>query len=178
MRRFRRRRRAFRHINRLRSAHQLYDMGNFFDAAVVFEELASLAESRSRPRAPQLLLQAGRAYAKAGEHKTGYDLLLRGLRLMAERGQQRRLIATSARILRAMEGQGDHKQATKLKRAIDQLMDEYGLEIPPTSPSPARPKLPPKCPQCGGSVHPDEVKWHSDQTAVCVYCGSILEPQL
>lgn len=76
MRRFRRRRRAFRHINRLRSAHQLYDMGNFFDAAVVFEELASLAESRSRPRAPQLLLQAGRAYAKAGEHKTGYDLLL------------------------------------------------------------------------------------------------------
>ncbi|MCH7586972.1 MAG: hypothetical protein IIC78_02880 [Chloroflexi bacterium] len=102
----------------------------------------------------------------------------RGLRLMAERGQQRRLIATSARILRAMEGQGDHKQATKLKRAIDQLMDEYGLEIPPTSPSPARPKLPPKCPQCGGSVHPDEVKWHSDQTAVCVYCGSILEPQL
>lgn len=35
--------------------------------------------------------------------------------------------------------------------------------------------LPSTCPQCGGPVRPGEVKWTSDHSAVCSYCGSNLE---
>jgi hypothetical protein len=49
----------------------------------------------------------------------------------------------------------------------------------PAPPSPAfvqRPGiLPSTCPQCGGPVRPGEVKWTSDHSTVCSYCGSNLE---
>lgn len=54
MRRFRRWRRAYRHMNRLQNAHRLYNIGNFLETGKVFEELATLAKSGRRPRAPQL----------------------------------------------------------------------------------------------------------------------------
>jgi tetratricopeptide (TPR) repeat protein len=133
-------------MNRLRLAHRLYDMGKFTEAGAAFEELTSLAESRRRPRAAQLLLQAGRTYARAGNSESGIELLVRGLRLMGERGQYRRLTAASARILRAVEGQDDGELSAKLKIAIKQLTDEYGLDLSPPSPTPTRSKLPSKCP--------------------------------
>jgi hypothetical protein len=42
-----------------------------------------------------------------------------------------------------------------------------------TPQSPA--KLPPKCPYCGATVSPREVDWLDDQTAACIYCGSVLQ---
>ena len=34
--------------------------------------------------------------------------------------------------------------------------------------------LPATCPQCGGPIRSDEVKWTGKQSAVCPYCGSDL----
>jgi hypothetical protein len=38
-------------------------------------------------------------------------------------------------------------------------------------------KLPPECPNCGGSVHPDELEWTDSRSAICDYCGSILQTE-
>jgi hypothetical protein len=38
-------------------------------------------------------------------------------------------------------------------------------------------KLPPECPNCGGSVHPDEIEWTDSRSAICDYCGSILQTE-
>lgn len=54
---------------------------------------------------------------------------------------------------------------------------------PPTRAAPASPPepirrpdlLPATCPNCGGPVRPGEVKWTSDHSAACSYCGSNLE---
>ncbi len=38
-------------------------------------------------------------------------------------------------------------------------------------------KLPPECPNCGGNVHPDEIEWTDSHSAVCDYCGSIIQAE-
>lgn len=182
MRRFRRIRRRRRGSNRrlirLRRAHQLYDDEKFAESGAVFEEIASQAENRNHPHSPQLFLQAGRANIMAGNGEKGIGLLVRGLRKMGELGRHRQLIAASARILWVVEVHVEIKQFTNLQHKIDQLLKEYNLDLRPQSPTLEQPKLPTKCPQCGGTVHPDEVEWHMNRTAECEYCGSILEAQL
>lgn len=179
MRRFRRRRRGGnRRFNRLRLAHRLFDEERFAEAGEAFEELATQAERRNLPRSPQLFLQAGRANIMAGSSEKGFELLVRGLRLMGEHGQHRRLIAVSARILQAAELRANKQQATKLKRMIEQMLQQYGLDLGSPSHAPKQARLPTKCPQCGGTVHPDEVKWFKNHAAECEYCGSILEAQV
>jgi hypothetical protein len=52
---------------------------------------------------------------------------------------------------------------------------------PPPQPRPAPPvavhpieRLPDVCPQCGGPVRKNDVKWVGAQSATCAYCGSSL----
>jgi len=61
-------------------------------------------------------------------------------------------------------------------------------EVPMRTPAPAAPimtqapvepihridLLPVTCPQCGGPIRSDEVKWMGKQSAACPYCGSNL----
>lgn len=46
---------------------------------------------------------------------------------------------------------------------------------PPASPIRRMDLLPATCPNCGGPVHSGEVKWTSDYSAACSYCGSNLQ---
>jgi hypothetical protein len=55
---------------------------------------------------------------------------------------------------------------------------EKGIDHQAGSENPAElRKLPLKCPNCGGSVHPDELEWTDSRSAICDYCGSILETE-
>ena len=46
---------------------------------------------------------------------------------------------------------------------------------PPPEPIRRPDLLPATCPNCGGPVRSGEVKWTSDHSAACSYCGSNLE---
>jgi hypothetical protein len=53
---------------------------------------------------------------------------------------------------------------------------EKGFDYQAESKSTAKvAKLPPECPNCGGSVHPDELEWTDSHSAVCDYCGGIIQ---
>jgi hypothetical protein len=44
---------------------------------------------------------------------------------------------------------------------------------PSADPQPTRDAvLPTHCPNCGGTLHPDEIEWLDGITAECAYCGS------
>jgi hypothetical protein len=48
--------------------------------------------------------------------------------------------------------------------------------MPPAAPAgPSHAKLPAKCPQCGGNVLPDEIEWVDEHSAICDYCGSLIQ---
>jgi hypothetical protein len=148
--------------------------GSYQEARMIFEELANGAAQRGIPRAPQLFLRAGESALKAGEQGPAVELFTRGLRLMAELGQTHRLPAVSRRVLDELQSAGLKEECEALEKEISQLLASVDMEIATSSPQRKR-RLPGKCPQCGGIVHPQEVEWIDESTASCDYCGSILE---
>jgi hypothetical protein len=61
----------------------------------------------------------------------------------------------------------DVRRGAPLEKGIDhQAESEIPAELG---------KLPPECPNCGGSVHPDELEWTDSHSAVCDYCGSVIQ---
>ncbi len=161
-------------LERLQRANQLMSDGSFNEAGRIFEELAAGAARMRIPRAPQLFLQAGNAFIKAGEIDHGIDLLRRGLHLMDRMGQYRRLPIAAQRVLTELESMGLDQEREALDQEIQQLLTQKGLSLSMETQQ-QKPRLPGKCPQCGGTVHPNEVEWIDERTASCDYCGSILE---
>lgn len=60
----------------------------------------------------------------------------------------------------------------------------FDMASPPPTPKPTPPPaepvhrldlLPATCPNCGGPVRPNEVKWTGSHSAACSYCGSNLQ---
>jgi hypothetical protein len=161
-------------LQRLQRAHQLMSEGSFTEAGQLFEELAVGAETRGIPRAPQLFLLAGHAFVNTEDSEHGIELLKRGLQLMGRMGQLRRLPAASQRVLNELQTLSLEEERASLEEEINQILTQWGVEL--SAPSRGeKPHLPGKCPQCGGTVHPQEVEWIDERSASCDYCGSILE---
>jgi hypothetical protein len=161
-------------IERLQRANQLMAEESFTEAGKIFEELASGAQNMRLPRAPQLFLQAGNAFIKAGEHEHGTELLRRGFQLMEQMGQFRRLPVAAQRVLNELKSMGLDQEYKTLENEIQQLLAKKELSLS-KEPLQNKPRLPGKCPQCGGTVHPNEIEWIDERTATCDYCGSILQ---
>jgi len=175
--RFRRRVRAERRaLLRLQEAHRYLAEGQPALAAAMFEELANHAASREIPNAPQLSLQAGRAWLLAGEVDRGMDRLGRGLQMMVQMGQTGRLPRVARRVLSELRSRGLSEEADVLEGQVREQLP--GLSWPQeaaTSGAPVTRRLPPKCPYCGGTVVPDSIEWVDQGSALCDYCGSVLQ---
>ena len=71
----------------LMTANQMFESGNYQEAAERFEAIAQAAKTRGGPRAPQFYLQAGRARILTGQTEAGLTDLKHGLSLYAKRGE-------------------------------------------------------------------------------------------
>ncbi|NIS79433.1 MAG: hypothetical protein GTO14_04310 [Anaerolineales bacterium] len=166
---------ARRALKKLRQAHTMMAQGNPADAATIFADLADAAVIRGIPRAPQLNLQAGRAWIEAGEVDKGLARVRDGLQRMATMGQFGRLPIVGRRVLDELLRRGLSQEATLVETDLQRLLATVGLSLADASGKSPVPRLPTKCNYCGGSVIPDEVDWLDDQLAACSYCGSPLE---
>jgi hypothetical protein len=153
------------------------ERGEFAEAGGIFADLAEIAESRGIPRAPQLHLQAGRAWLYAGLTDRAMERIRHGLRLMESYGQRRRLRAALSRIADEFRSRGMSEEAKSLEReyAMSLSVVPGPMEGGPASEEHVR--LPPKCPHCGGTIRPSEVDWVSSVAVQCDYCGSTVEGQ-
>ena len=159
---------------RLQQAHQAMAKGDFPQAAGLFEGLATQGETFGIRSTPALLIQAGRARLMAGDVTQATAHFERGLMLMAEVGRVLRLPIVAGSILAEMRARGLTAEADALEIKVRRALGVQALAPQPAASGP-RPQLPPKCPQCGGTVHPQEVEWIDSGSAVCDYCGSVLE---
>ena len=150
--------------------------GKFIEAARLFEELAEPAKHRAPRRAPQLFLQAGVAWLKAGEAEKALARLREGLFLMGRLGLTQRMHAASHRVLAELRQHELDQEADALKADLEKEFPALDLARPAAA-APARAHLPARCPYCGGNVRSDEVEWIDDHTAACDYCGSTLEAE-
>jgi tetratricopeptide (TPR) repeat protein len=166
-----------RALGRLNHAHALMAQGEFLQAAAIFEELAQGAASVAPKRAPQLHIQAGMAFLKGGQKEQALPHLRQGLLSMARLMQLPRLQATARRVLADMRSLGLAEEAAALEEELKKEIP--GLDLTAPRPGQAAPPrhLPAKCPYCGGNVRSDEVEWVDEASAVCDYCGSMMEAE-
>lgn len=155
----------------LQEANLAFDKGEFGRAAELFERIAEGADARGGPRAPLFHLQAGRARIYAGQTALGMPSLKRGLSLLAQHQQYRRLLNAKSRLIDDLKARGLKNEANEIEawfKSIAPSSSEFETKLPPSK----KPILPTHCPQCGAALRLDEVEWLDEVTAECGYCGS------
>jgi hypothetical protein len=161
-------------LQRLRKAHALIAQGEFEQAARILSELANAAAKRGIDRAPNLALQAARAWFEAGEIERGMHMIRMALQYMHRVGALRKLHQVSGRVLSELRSRGLTEEAAAIEVEIKEMLagvDVSGFQIPQPSKTA---HLPAQCPHCGGNVRSDEVDWIDAHSATCNYCGSVL----
>lgn len=153
-------------------ANELMSIGNFPAAALAFEELAQAAVAHNGPRAPMLLLQAGRMRILAGQVPAGMIHLQQGLALLAARNQWKQLQNSANRVMEELKENGLGDQAGQIEQILETKLAL--ASVPGMSSGPVKPKpiLPTNCPGCGAPLRSDEVEWLDEATAGCPFCGS------
>jgi hypothetical protein len=150
-------------------------IGDYSNAAQAFEELARNAVSRNGPRAPMLLIQAGRMRILAAQVPLGMTHLQQGLGLFALRGQWQRFCNSSQRIAAELSQRGLTEQARQIEATLKATLPSDF--VPGARQEKAKHVLPTNCPGCGGPLHADEVGWIDEITAECQYCGSAVRAE-
>ena len=164
-------------IRQLRIAHRLFNEGQWDRAAQQFERLASAAEDRGLPQAPQLFLLSGRTRIENGELAIGFKHLHHAVQLFGQFGQIQRLILIRPRLSSELKQRGLDREAVELDNAIHDLLDRSPVAKSASNPPSSRGRLPVKCPSCGGALRPDEVVWFDPLSAACAYCGSVVQAE-
>jgi hypothetical protein len=148
--------------------------GDFEQAAQILDVLANAAAKRGIDRAPNLALQAARAWFEAGETDRGMEMTRMALQYMHRVGQHRKLHQVSGRILSELRSRGLTQEAAAIEAEIKEMLAGVDVSSFRTLQPAKAAHLPPQCPQCGGNVRNDEVDWIDGVSAICNYCGSVL----
>jgi hypothetical protein len=159
-------------VRRLRLAHARRDAGDYTEAAREFHELGVQGEAEGIPRSVQAFLLAGQSFLLAGQRDQGLDDLRHAVEGAKRFGQLDRLMAAGPRIADELRVAGF---ASEAQAFLDLLGPARALPSGSGSAAAAQPpRLPPKCPSCGGIVHPSEVEWADERSVLCDYCGSVI----
>lgn len=157
-------------------ANRCLEMGNYAQAAAIFEQLAHTARPRN---AGHLYVEAGRAHLLAGQVQPAVLLFRRGLELLSERGRWVAVSRLGERVVQALRERGENEQADSFSAWLrgqpvpEQLSGEQDRPA-----APARvPRLPLKCPSCGGALDPRDVEWVDQFIVECDYCGSLVQAE-
>ena len=150
-------------------AQELFQRGEFAQAAGLFEEMAKQAEgSGMLDRAGDLHLQAARCHLQLNNLERADREGLHALRLFLRAGRLPKVRRMLPRMIAVLEQHGRHQEARELREKAAQLLGP----LPATAGR--RGTLPGKCPNCGGPIKPDEVNWAGPRSAECPYCGSVV----
>lgn len=155
----------------LQEANFAFDKGEYGRAALLFEQIAQVADARGGPRAPLLHLQAGRSRIHAGQTALGMPSLKRGLELFAQRRQFQKLQNAGSRVLMELKERGLTKESAEVEAWLKTVLPSM-LAMKAQATQTKKPILPTHCPSCGAPLRPDEVEWLDEITAECGYCGS------
>jgi hypothetical protein len=98
--------------------------------------------------------------------------LRRGIGAATRFGLLPQLAGAAPRIASEMRQHGYGKEAEAFVASL-----EAALKHPLAAPAPAKQtrRLPPKCPYCGGTIHPGEAEWIDERSIACDYCGSVVQ---
>ncbi len=164
-------------LHRLRLAHARREAGDYRTAAGEFHALAERAEAEGIPRSVQAFVLAGQSYLLAGQHAEGVADLQRSVQAAVRFGQLPRLAAASTRIAAELRASGFGQEADAFLGMLVSAGQQPLTVQPSAAPVNPPPRLPTKCPSCGGTIHPGEVEWVDPHSIACDYCGSVVQAE-
>jgi hypothetical protein len=158
-------------------AHRLFAAGQPAEAARLFAQLAEKAEADGNlPRAAQMHLEAARSLLMVNDGQAAVAHARAALQLFTQIGSLGPAEAVYQRTLQELRARGMRAEADALEQDLrSEFSQAAAPPAPGVTPSPARGRLPVKCPQCGGPMRGDEVEWIDDHSAECLYCGSVVQ---
>lgn len=160
----------------LRRAHHMMENGQHQKAALIFERMAEGARDLGRLKiAPNLFLQAGRAYLLSDNPDKASVCIFDGLDIIAQAKKWPVLARIGNFTVTELNSLGfsgiSNQVAVWLDEKLPEPMDSYHEPRKPSKP------LPMKCPNCGGSLRPGEVKLLDAITGECPFCGSAVRAE-
>jgi hypothetical protein len=145
------------------------------EAARLFAQLAQEMEATDHQRrAANFHALAAHSFADARDEKRALMHAQSALTLFIEYQMVRRIGRFYPIIMEKF-------LAYNMTQAVAMLQNEFGEKIGamPATTATTEPgkkdRLPTTCPKCGAPVHNTDVNWIDDQSAECIYCGSVLE---
>ena len=160
----------------LQRANRLMEIGDFDNAAFLYEKLARKVHDIERPRqAAHLYVQAARARILAGQMQPGLELLEQGLSTFTQAGLWEAFERVGSRTVDELRQLDQPQAAQDLIKWLESMRQNRPESITPAELKESLHRdLPLKCPSCGATVRPDEVEWIDEDRAACDYCGSML----
>jgi len=163
------------------NANQLKDSGKYEQAADIFERLARGAENRGMlVRAPHLYLEAAHCRLISKQVPSGIDLMWKGFHLLEKTNRWQAIFKNGNAAVTELQRAGQAEAANKLQTWVDQMIKDHpeATSTPPELTTAKKPtRFPPKCPQCGASIHLNRVDWIDEATIECPYCGSAIQSE-
>ena len=156
----------------LLEANRAMQNGEYDTAAKAFEQLASMASTGRRHRAPMFLLQAGIARVHNDQIELGMDHLKQGFSQLALAGEAFRFNRVRRFVVQDLMESGHGAEADVLNKFLNDRAP-LGSQVEREAAEPEKkPVLPTHCPSCGAAIRSGEVEWLDEMTAECAYCGS------
>ena len=109
---------------KLIKAHQLFDGGEFAQAAELYLELGEKAQLRGIPQAPNLYLRAAAALVRAGNSASAANLIRKGLGILAGQEKWHQLARLGGISVQRLEREGQEEMATELQAWLEEQTGE------------------------------------------------------
>ncbi len=155
-------------------ANQLFQLGQFENAALEFIQLAHRMERTGKPRqAANLHAQAALAWAKAGIEPRAMNQANIAFSQFTLLGMKQRITEFKTQLDQALHPESILKNDAV--RDEPRKTAQTAAVFPPIINQ--RGKLPAVCSQCGAPVRSDEVEWIDDASAECDFCGAVLQAE-
>jgi hypothetical protein len=160
----------------LQQANRQMEIGDFPNAAILYEKLARAVHDLGRPRqAAHLYIQAARARLLEGQVKPAEDLFKQGLSIFVQASLWEPFDRMGNRAVNELHQHNQPQAADDLVQWMQSQWENRSFPAPRVETKQTSPgSLLLKCPSCGATVRSDEVEWIDEAHAVCDYCGSIL----
>ncbi len=160
-------------------ASQLFDNGQYQEAAEGFAELATSATQFSRPRrVVQLHLRAYEAWLAAKQPANAVTEARSAINA-AVSVRPRKAARITQQVIEDLRAAGYTQEAEAFAKELNAgLMGQaFSVPVGPASPAATEktpaPKLPSMCPQCGGRLP----RAYGDDEVECDYCGSVIRAE-
>jgi hypothetical protein len=156
----------------LMEANRRFQLGDYVNAADLYENVAERAKMTRPRQIPRLLIEAGRARIFGGQAEPGIRLLTRGLQILAGQDRWTDLHRMGTLVVEGLRKREFPEQADEIQGWVNRTLGQQASSRPKATIQ--RAPLPEKCPYCAGIVDPREVEWVSEDTVECAFCGSLV----